>query len=117
MMIRLSPRCKRILLHLSILKTASVSEIIKQEIREFQTIRLIETSKTLRDPRELKLHWANLVKTYWRDMFKLCNYGLVEKVPNSRKYKLTDEGKKLLKQFHASPLLLLKSKLKLNKER
>ena len=111
MMIKLTQKQKRILLHLSILETASVSEIIKQEIKEFQTIRLIETSKTFNDPRELQLHWRNLIRVYWRDMSKLCKYGLVEKVPHSRKYKLTDEGKKLLKQFHSHPLLLLKSKI------
>jgi len=111
MMIRLTPRCKRILLHLSILETASVTDVIKQEIREFQTIRLIETSKTFDDPRELELHWKNLIRTYWRDMSKLCKYGLVEKVLHSRKYKLTEEGKDLVKQFHSHPLLLLKSKI------
>ena len=111
MMIRLTQRQKRVLLHLSILKSASVTDIIKEEIREFQTIRLIETTKRLNDLRELELHWKNLVRIYWRDLQKLKEYGLVEKVPHSRKYRLTNQGKNLVKQFHSHPLLLLKSKI------
>ena len=84
---------------------------------EFNTFKITQTTKTFQDPREIQQYWNNLIKSYWRDLQKLKEYGLVEKVPNSRKYKLTDEGKKLLKQFHSHPLLLLKSKLKLNKER
>ena len=110
-MIKLTQRCKRILLHLSILETASVTDVIKEEIREFRTLKLIETSKTLCDPKELKLHWTNLIKVYWRDMQRLCKYDLIERIPNTKKYRLTDEGKKLLKRFHTHPLLLLKSKI------
>ena len=100
-------------MHLSILESACITDIIKQEIREFQTIKLIATCKRLEDPRELELHWKNLIRTYWRDMFKLCKYGLVEKVPNSRKYKLSKKGRALVKSFHNYPLLLLKERVEI----
>ena len=106
MKVKLTPKCKRILLHLDILENARISEIIKRDMEEYQTFKLIETTKTFHDPQELELHWQNLIKTYWRGMFKLSKYGLVEK--SDHKYKLSPKGRALVKLFHDHPLLLLK---------
>ena len=104
-------RQKRLLLYLDLLGCCKITDLIRQDMREFNTFKITQTTKTFQDPREIQQYWSNLIKSYWRDLQKLKEYGLVEKVPHSRKYKLTDKGKNLVKQFHSHPLLLLKSRI------
>ena len=109
MAIRLSPRSKRILLYLDFLGCSKISDLIRQDMIEFNTFKIVQTTKTFEDPKEIQQYWNNLIKSYWRNLQKLKEHGLVQR----RKcgYQLTKKGKNLVKQFHSHPLLLLKSKI------